>query len=39
VADPSLADQLLGWHTRRDLAEICRDGWAWQSTNPQGYTI
>jgi len=37
VADPSLAEQTLGWRTRRDLGAMCRDGWAWQSANPRGY--
>ena len=37
VADPSLAAQRLGWRTRRSLADICLDGWAWQSANPNGY--
>jgi UDP-glucose 4-epimerase len=37
VADPSLAQRRLAWSTRRDLEAICRDGWAWQSANPQGY--
>jgi len=37
VADPSLAAQTLGWRTSRGLAEMCRDGWAWQQANPQGY--
>ena len=37
VADPSLAQRRLGWKTRRSLAEICQDGWAWQSNNPRGY--
>ncbi|MCP9849571.1 UDP-glucose 4-epimerase GalE [Cyanobium sp. Morenito 9A2] len=37
VADPSLAAERLGWRTRRGLEEICRDGWAWQSANPDGY--
>jgi UDP-glucose 4-epimerase len=37
VADPALAAKRLGWHTSRTLADICRDGWAWQSANPQGY--
>ena len=37
VADASLAAQRLGWHTKRTLAEMCRDGWAWQSANPEGY--
>ena len=37
VADPSLAAARLGWRTTRSLADICRDGWAWQAANPQGY--
>ena len=37
VADPSLAAKRLGWRTKRSLADMCRDGWAWQSANPQGY--
>jgi UDP-glucose 4-epimerase len=37
VADPSLAAEVLGWRTHRSLADICRDGWTWQSANPKGY--
>lgn len=37
VADPSLAERRLSWRTQRDLDAICRDGWAWQRANPQGY--
>ena len=37
VADPSLALERLGWRTQRSLGDICRDGWAWQGANPQGY--
>ncbi len=37
VADPNMAEERLGWRTQRDLSEICRDGWAWQSQNPNGY--
>ena len=37
VADPSLAAKRLGWQTKRSLADMCRDGWAWQSANPNGY--
>ena len=37
VADPSKALARLGWRTRRNLNDICRDGWAWQEANPNGY--
>jgi UDP-glucose 4-epimerase len=37
VADPSLAERRMGWRTSRSLAAMCRDGWAWQSANPDGY--
>ena len=37
VADPALALQRLGWRTTRSFAEACRDAWAWQAANPQGY--
>lgn len=36
-ADPSLAQQLLGWRARFDLYAMCRDAWHWQSLNPDGY--
>ncbi|MFN9623093.1 MAG: UDP-glucose 4-epimerase GalE [Cyanobacteriota bacterium] len=37
VADPSLAREVLGWSTRRNLTDICRDGWRWHGTHPRGY--
>jgi len=37
VADPTLAALRLGWRTTRTLDDMCRDGWAWQSANPNGY--
>ncbi len=36
-ADPSKAQNELGWTTERDLYDICRDGWNWQQKNPNGY--
>lgn len=36
-ADPSLAQELLGWRASRGLEDMCRDAWRWQSQNPQGY--
>lgn len=29
-ADPSLAEELLGWRARRDLEQMCADAWRWQ---------
>jgi UDP-glucose 4-epimerase len=37
VADPAEAERRLGWRAQRDLAAMCRDGWNWQSLNPEGY--
>jgi len=36
-ASAERARQTLGWRAERDLAEMCRDTWRWQSQNPQGY--
>ncbi len=37
-ADPTLAQQLLGWKAEHDLQRMCADSWRWQSMNPQGFT-
>lgn len=36
-ADPARAHAELGWVAERDVDDICRDAWRWQSLNPQGY--
>jgi UDP-glucose 4-epimerase len=36
-SDPSLANALFGWRPRRDLLQMCRDAWNWQTKNPDGY--
>ncbi len=36
-ADATLAKQLLGWQTKRSLAQMCADSWRWQQQNPEGY--
>lgn len=36
-ADVSLARELLGWQSQRDLRAMCEDSWRWQSQNPNGY--
>ena len=30
VADNSLSLSLLGWKPKRNLEDMCRDGWNWQ---------
>jgi len=36
-ADPALAAAELGWRAELGLEDMTRDGWRWQSQNPQGY--
>lgn len=36
-ADPSKAEKLLGWKAERDLFNMCKTGYHWQSMNPNGY--
>ena len=36
-ACPRQAQATLGWSAQRSLLDMCRDGWAWQKANPQGY--
>ena len=37
IADNNLAISCLGWFPKRNLEDMCRDGWKWQSLNPRGY--
>ena len=37
VADNKLALKTLNWFPKRDLSEMCKDGWKWQINNPNGY--
>jgi len=36
-ADPTLANQLMGWQTKRSIEQMCEDTWRWQFNNPNGY--
>ena len=36
-ADPTKANEVLGWKAELGLEEMCRDSWNWQKNNPQGY--
>ncbi|MCR5370061.1 MAG: UDP-glucose 4-epimerase GalE [Clostridium sp.] len=36
-SDPSRAEKVLGWKAEKNLDDMCRDAWRWQSKNPDGY--
>ena len=36
-ADASLAATKFRWRAQLGMDDMCRDSWAWQSANPQGY--
>lgn len=36
-ADPKKAKEELGFEAKRNLEDMCRDSWNWQSNNPNGY--
>ena len=36
-ADPGKSEKVLGWKAEKNLADMCRDSWNWQSKNPMGY--
>lgn len=38
-ANSEKAKEVLGWDTSRNLEDMCRDTWNWQSQNPKGYKI
>ncbi len=36
-ANPELAHKVLNWTSKRNIEDMCRDGWNWQLKNPSGY--
>ena len=36
-ADPSLAQEMLGWSAALGVDRMCADAWRWQSMNPAGF--
>ena len=36
-SDPSKAARVLGWKAEKNVEDMCRDSWRWQSQNPKGY--
>ena len=37
VADNTRILSILNWEPKRDIEDMCRDGWRWQNLNPNGY--
>jgi len=37
-ADPTKANEELGWEAKLGLEDMCADLWRWQSQNPEGYS-
>ncbi|WP_373792434.1 UDP-glucose 4-epimerase GalE [Jeotgalibaca porci] len=36
-ADATRAKEILGWSAEKNLEDMCRDSWRWQSENPKGF--
>ena len=36
-ADPNLASKTINWYAKRELKEMCIDGWNWKKKNPNGF--
>jgi len=37
IADNERAISLLQWNPKRNLKDMCKDGWRWRQINPNGY--
>ena len=37
IADNKKAKDILNWIPKRDIKEMCIDGWKWSIKNPNGY--
>ncbi len=37
VADNSLAIKTIDWVPKRNIEDMCSDGWRWQKNNPKGF--
>lgn len=35
-ADPTKSERFLGWKAEKNINDMCRDSWNWQSKNPDG---
>ena len=37
VAENKLITSILEWRPKRNIEQMCRDGWQWQKNNPNGF--
>ena len=37
VANNVMAKKILNWIPKRNIMDMCRDGWNWKALNPEGY--
>ena len=37
--NPAKAERELGWKAEKNIEDMCRDSWKWQSMNPNGYGV
>ena len=37
IADNKKVLSLLNWTHKRNIEDMCKDGWRWQSLNPNGF--
>jgi len=37
-AEPAKSAEKLNWKAEKNLVDMCRDSWRWQSQNPMGYS-
>ena len=37
VADNTKTKKLLNWEPKRNIEDMCIDGWNWRKLNPNGY--
>ncbi len=37
IANPAKAEKELGWKAEKQMSDMCKDTWKWQSQNPKGF--
>ncbi len=37
IANPAKAEEELNWKAEKEMSDMCKDTWKWQSQNPKGF--